>query len=111
MENGLVAAYENMDHDQLISVITQQKMEINELAAVGKAYKQHLEETIEYRSVEKYLNLKNREAEEIAPQEAMRKIQTIKITIFENAHDAMKQAIKERDSAMVAAIAEIIKSI
>ena len=42
MENGLVAAYENMDRDQLISVITQQKMEINELAAVGKAYKQHL---------------------------------------------------------------------
>ncbi|MDW8523323.1 hypothetical protein SBO77_01825 [Enterococcus lactis] len=67
MENGLVAAYENMDRDQLISVITQQKMEINELAAVGKAYKQHLEETIEYRSVEKYRNLKNREADDTAP--------------------------------------------
>lgn len=60
MENGLVAAYENMDRDQLISVITQQKMEINELAAVGKAYKQHLEETIEHRSVEKYRNLKKK---------------------------------------------------
>lgn len=66
MENGLVAAYENMDRDQLISVITQQKMEINELAAVGKAYKQHLEQVIEYHSVEKYRSVvqKNREADD-----------------------------------------------
>ncbi|ELB09818.1 hypothetical protein OII_03214 [Enterococcus faecium EnGen0029] len=72
MENGLVAAYENMDRDQLISVITQQKMEINELAAVGKAYKQHLEQVIEYHSVEKYRSViqKNREADETAPQDS-----------------------------------------
>ncbi|HFJ8129276.1 TPA: hypothetical protein ACGV3K_001043 [Enterococcus faecium] len=69
MENGLVAAYENMDRDQLISVITQQKMEINELAAVGKAYKQHLEQVIEDHSVEKYRSVvqKNREADDTAP--------------------------------------------
>ena len=72
MENGLVAAYENMDRDQLISVITQQKMEINELAAVGKAYKQPLEQVVEYHSVEKYRSVvqKNREADETAPQDS-----------------------------------------
>ena len=84
--------------------------ELKELLNKASDQVEQLQETLDEIANFK-IQFSNREAEEIAPQEAMRKIQTIKITIFENAHEAMKQAVKERDSAMVAAIAEIIKSI
>lgn len=84
--------------------------ELKELLNKASDQVEQLQETLDEIANFK-IQVSNREAEEIAPQEAMRKIQTIKITIFENAHEAMKQAVKERDSAMVAAIAEIIKSI
>ncbi|HFQ3679253.1 TPA: hypothetical protein ACGV5I_002064 [Enterococcus faecium] len=64
MENGLVAAYENMDQKQLIDIIEQQRLDLIQKEAVCKEYKKHLEQVIEYHSVEKYRSVvqKNREA-------------------------------------------------
>ncbi|EME8213473.1 TPA: hypothetical protein QFU64_002155 [Enterococcus faecium] len=64
MENGLVSAYENMDQKQLIAIIEQQRLDLIQKEAVCKEYKKHLEQVIEYHSVEKYRSVvqKNREA-------------------------------------------------
>ncbi|EGP4951710.1 hypothetical protein CUM50_07905 [Enterococcus faecium] len=64
MENGLVSAYENMDQKQLIDIIEQQRLDLIQKEAVCKEYKKHLEQVIEYHSVEKYRSVvqKNREA-------------------------------------------------
>ena len=72
MENGLVAAYENMDRDQLIDIIEQQRLDLIQKEAVCKEYKKHLEQVIEYHSVEKYRSVvqKNREADETASQDS-----------------------------------------
>ena len=64
--------YQGMDRKQLIDIIEQQRLELIQKEAVCKDYKKHLEQVIEYHSVEKYRSVvqKNREADETAPQDS-----------------------------------------
>lgn len=56
--------YENFNREDLIELIEQQKQEIIVLEAVKNQYMKHLEQVIEYNSVETYRKTvqKNREA-------------------------------------------------
>lgn len=60
--------YQGMDRERLIDIIEQQRLELIQKEAVCKEYKKHLEQVIEYHSVEKYRSVvqKNREADETA---------------------------------------------
>ncbi|MEW2696836.1 MULTISPECIES: hypothetical protein [Enterococcus] len=49
--------------------------------------------------------------EELTPQEEMRKFQSLKLSILEQVEKYLKRALETNDSAMVAAIAEIVKAI
>ena len=68
-----------------------------------------MSESIAIKKLQKFIN--SEENRKLTPQEEIRKIQSIKAIMIEDVREAMKQAIKEKDSAMVAAIAEILKSI
>ncbi|TVM05472.1 hypothetical protein FCN52_12840, partial [Enterococcus faecium] len=46
--------YQGMDRERLIDIIEQQRLELIQKEAVCKEYKKHLEQVIEYHSVEKY---------------------------------------------------------
>ncbi|PEH48052.1 hypothetical protein [Enterococcus faecium] len=46
--------YQGMDRKRLIDIIEQQRLELIQKEAVCKEYKKHLEQVIEYHSVEKY---------------------------------------------------------
>ncbi|HHQ6404274.1 hypothetical protein HQ688_00770 [Enterococcus faecium] len=61
--------YQGMDRERLIDIIEQQRLELIQKEAVCKEYKKHLEQVIEYHSVEKYRSVvqKNREADDTAP--------------------------------------------
>ena len=54
--------YQGMDRERLIDIIEQQRLELIQKEAVCKEYKKHLEQVIEYHSVEKYRSVvqKNR---------------------------------------------------
>lgn len=58
--------YQGMDRERLIDIIEQQRLELIQKEAVCKEYKKHLEQVIEYHSVEKYRSVvqKNREADD-----------------------------------------------
>ncbi len=45
--------YQGMDRERLIDIIEQQRLELIQKEAVCKEYKKHLEQVIEYHSVEK----------------------------------------------------------
>lgn len=62
--------YNGLSKDELISIIEQQRLELIQKDAVCKKYKKHLEQVIEYHSVENYRLIvqKNREADKTAPQ-------------------------------------------
>ncbi|NSN05910.1 hypothetical protein HRD84_08770 [Enterococcus faecalis] len=62
--------YNGLSKDELISIIEQQRLELIQKDAVCKEYKKHLEQVIEYHSVENYRSIvqKNREADKTAPQ-------------------------------------------
>ena len=64
--------YQGMDRKRLIDIIEQQRLELIQKEAVCKEYKKHLEQVIEYHSVEKYRSVvqKNREADDTAPQDS-----------------------------------------
>lgn len=66
--NKLSNGRENMSKEQLMGVCDQLEQELVEAQAVNKAYKKHLEQVIEYHSVEKYRSIvqKNREANRTA---------------------------------------------
>lgn len=49
--------------------------------------------------------------EESTPQEEMRKSQSLKLSILEQAEEHLERALKNNDTAMVAAIAEVLKSL
>lgn len=49
--------------------------------------------------------------EELTPQEKMWKYQSLKLSILEQAEEQLIKAFKNNDTAMVAAIAEILKTI
>lgn len=69
---GLTNDYEKMDRDQLVAIIEQQRLELIRKEAICEGYKKHLEQVIEYQSVEKYRLVvqKNREAGGTAPQDS-----------------------------------------
>jgi hypothetical protein len=48
---------------------------------------------------------------ELTPQEEVRKFQSLKLSILEQAEEQLTRAFKNNDSAMVAAIAEVLKTI
>lgn len=48
---------------------------------------------------------------ELTPQEEIRKFQSLKLSILEQAEEQLTRAFKNNDTAMVAAIAEIVKAI
>ena len=62
--------YEGMTNEQLVSIIKSQKSELISQEAVIKEYKKHLEQVIEFSSVEKYRETvkRNRGAVETTPQ-------------------------------------------
>ncbi|MBU5364273.1 hypothetical protein KQI33_02640 [Enterococcus devriesei] len=66
--NKLSNGRENMSKEQLMGVCDQLEQELVGAQAVNKAYKKHLEQVIEYHSVEKYRSIvqKNREANRTA---------------------------------------------
>lgn len=54
----------------------------------------------------------NRETkEELTLQDEMRKFQSLRLSILEQSEEYLQKALKNNDTAMVAAIAEILKTI
>lgn len=70
--NELQANYEGMSKKELVNIIKSQKSELISQEAVIKEYKKHLEQVIEFSSVEKYRETvkRNREAAGTAPQDS-----------------------------------------
>lgn len=70
--NELQMNYEGMTNEQLVSIIKSQKSELISQEAVIKEYKKHLEQVIEFSSVEKYRETvkRNRGAAETTPQDS-----------------------------------------
>ncbi|WP_430606452.1 hypothetical protein IGJ55_002125 [Enterococcus sp. AZ170] len=70
--NELEMNYEEMTKKELVSIIKSQKSELISQEAVIKEYKKHLEQVIEFSSVEKYRETvkRNREAVDTTPQDS-----------------------------------------
>lgn len=66
ISNGI----EDLSREQLLDYCENLEAQLLEAEAVSKAYKKHLEQVIEYHSVEKYRSIvqKNREAAATAPR-------------------------------------------
>lgn len=68
-----------------------------------------MNESINTKKLQEFINTEA--AEELTPQEEMRKFQSLKLSILEQVEKYLKRALETNDSAMVAAIAEIVKAI
>lgn len=70
--NELQPNYEEMTKKELVSIIKSQKSELISQEAVIKEYKKHLEQVIEFSSVEKYRETveRNRGAAGTTPQDS-----------------------------------------
>jgi hypothetical protein len=66
----LEVSYKDMSRDELISIIGTQRNELIKQDGIIKEYKKHLEQVIEFNSVEKYRETvkRNREVANTTPQ-------------------------------------------
>lgn len=68
-----------------------------------------MNESINAKKLKEFINTEV--TEELTPQEEMRKVQSLNFSILAQAEEQLTRAFKNNDTAMVAAIAEVLKSI
>jgi|GEM_PF-2841283 len=66
-----------------------------------------MNESITTKKLQEFINIEA--SRELTPQEEMRKFQSLKLSILEQAEEQLTRAFKNNDTAMVAAIEEVLK--